>query len=75
MMKVGDWVTLKGKKTRAKVTKVLDLPHRQNNWDGWVEISPALGGFTRWSIDDLEPVVRWSPSWAAITTDEFPKQL
>lgn len=50
-MQVGDVVTIKGKKTRATVVQVLD---GHKDWSGWVEISPALGGFTRWHTEELQ---------------------
>lgn len=53
---VGDTVTVKGYKTRATVTRVLRAPVGGNNWAGWVELQPALNGYTRWPMEDLEYV-------------------
>ena len=59
-MRAGDTITLKGQKTRAKIVRVYPRRHwtTLNNWEGWVQIDPPLGSYTRWPVDELEFVKR-----------------
>ena len=54
-MKLGDLVTRKGRKTRARIVRVLPEKHHEvgATWSGWVEVAPPLCGFTRWAREDL----------------------
>jgi hypothetical protein len=56
LIQVGSVVTKIGQKTRATVIRDLYKPHAQNRWGGWVEVAPALSGFTRYHRDELELV-------------------
>lgn len=51
----GAKVTLKNRKARATVVRMLDKPPPANNWRGWVELDQPLGGYLRHHIEDLEP--------------------
>lgn len=55
-MQVGDTVALKKRKARSVVVRFLDKKNAQNNWNGWVEVSPHLYGFSRYPKDELEVI-------------------
>lgn len=59
-MNVGDVVTVKGRKTHAQVVRVLKKDHgvMGGNWSGWVEVDPALCGYRRHAVEDLQLVRR-----------------
>jgi hypothetical protein len=50
VIKVGDIVTLRNRKTRAIVVRALPKQH----WQGCVEVNPPLGGHKYHDITDLE---------------------
>lgn len=55
---IGAIVTVKGRKTRARVVRVLPAKLHEvgTTWNGWVEVDPPLNGFTRWELSELEIV-------------------
>lgn len=46
---IGDWVSRKGKKTKARVVAMLE-----GRYEGGVELDRCLGAYRYWSVDDLE---------------------